>query len=160
MALYAYKLVSTHAHDIWVWKILSRLIHVRASHIGWMNGDVKSNLFTMELKNGEQLEYFHIRIIILQEEIILCGENVSPTRFIFQYMMSFSDNDKLRAFIVPRKTDLIIFLVKNVKLVVYTGGNIHGFYCYLEIIGSPTRFTTSFQSSHNFGPSYWTNIDT
>ena len=76
----SYKVVITHAHDISVWTILSRLIHSCAPHLVGMNGDVQSDLATLAFKNGEQLEYFHIRILRLQQEIILSGEIVSPTR--------------------------------------------------------------------------------
>ena len=84
MAPQAYKVVSTHAHDISGWTILSRLLHSRAPHLGGMNGDVKSDLATLAFRNGEQLEYFHSRILRLQQEIMLSGEIVSPTRLIFQ----------------------------------------------------------------------------
>ena len=84
MAPQAYKVVSTHAHEISGWTILSRLIHSRAPHLGGMNGDVQSNLSTLAFKNGEQLEYFHSRILRLQQEIMLSGEIVSPTRLLFQ----------------------------------------------------------------------------
>ena len=47
-------------------------------------------------------------------------------------------------------TDLITFPEKNGKLAIYTGGDIHGIYCYLEIIGSPTTLTSSGKSSHHF----------
>ena len=57
-------------------------------------------------------------------------------------------------------TDLIKFLENNKKQAVYTGGNIHGIYFYLEMIGAPTISTTSYQCSHNFGPSCCTNNDT
>ena len=57
-------------------------------------------------------------------------------------------------------TDLITFLDKNGKLAVYTGGNIHGIYRYLEIIGSPTILTTSGERSNHFGPSSSSNNDT
>ena len=57
-------------------------------------------------------------------------------------------------------TYLTKFLDNNVKLAVYTGVNIHGLYCYLEIIGAPTTLTTSGHRSHHFGPSYYTNNDT
>ena len=50
-----------------------------------MNGDVKSDLSTLEFKNWEQPEDLNI-IIQLQQEIILYGETVSPTRLLFQYM--------------------------------------------------------------------------
>ena len=49
--------------------------------------------------------------------------------------------------------DLITFLDNNRKLAVYTRVNIHGIYCYIEIIGSQTTFTTSCQRYHHFGPS-------
>ena len=63
MAPQAYKVVSTHAHEISVWTILSRLIHSRAPHLGGMNGDVKYDLATLAFKNGEQLEDSHISIL-------------------------------------------------------------------------------------------------
>ena len=54
-----------------------------------MNGDVQSDLATLEFNNGEQLEDFHIIILRLQEEIILSGETLSPTRLLFQYTKAF-----------------------------------------------------------------------
>ena len=48
----AYKLVSTHAHEISGWKIIYRLLHARVPNIGGMNGDVKSDLATLILNNG------------------------------------------------------------------------------------------------------------
>ena len=56
--------------------------------------------------------------------------------------------------------DLITFLDNNGNLDVYTGVNIHGFYCYLEIIGDPTTLTTSGHLSHYFGVSSSDNNDT
>ena len=44
----AYKIVNTHAHEISGWKIISRLLHMQAPNIGVMNGDVKSDLSTLE----------------------------------------------------------------------------------------------------------------
>ena len=38
----AYKVVTTHAHEIPGWKILSRRIHARTPHIGGINGDFQS----------------------------------------------------------------------------------------------------------------------
>ena len=70
----SYKNLNTHAHEILGYKILSRLIHLRASHIVGMNGDVQSDLVTLAFKNREQLEDFHSRILRLQQEIILCVE--------------------------------------------------------------------------------------
>ena len=52
MAPQSYKVVIAHAHEISEWKILSRLLHPRASHLGVMNGGVQSDLATLEFKNG------------------------------------------------------------------------------------------------------------
>ena len=81
-----------------------------------MNGDVQSDLATLEFKNREQLEDFHSIIIRLQKEIISSGETLSPTRLIFQYMNTLSKSDKLKAIVVPKMTDLITFLDKNEKI--------------------------------------------
>ena len=51
-----------------------------------MNGDFQSDLTTLAFKNGEKLEDFYSRILRLQQEIILSGKTVSPTRLLFQYM--------------------------------------------------------------------------
>ena len=80
MAPQAYKIVSTHAHEISGWTILSRLLHSRAPNLGGMNGNVKSDLATLAFRNGEQLEDFYSRILRLQQESMLSGEIVSPTR--------------------------------------------------------------------------------
>ena len=93
-----------------------------------MNGDVQSDLATLAFKNGEQLEDFHSRILRLQQEIMLSGEIVSPTRLLFQYMKALTKSEKLRAFIAPKMTDLITLLDDNGKYDVYTGGDIHGIY--------------------------------
>ena len=65
MAPQDYKVVSTHAHDISGWNILSRLIHSCDPHLGGMNDDVKSDLATQTFNNGEQLEYFHSSIQVV-----------------------------------------------------------------------------------------------
>ena len=83
MAPQAYKVVTTHSHEISRWNIISRLLHSHYPHLGGMNGDVKSDLATLTFKNGEQHEYFHGRILRLQQEIMLSGEIVSPKRLIF-----------------------------------------------------------------------------
>ena len=57
-------------------------------------------------------------------------------------------------------TDIITFFDNNRKYAVYTGGNIHVIYRYLEIIGSPTTLTTSGKRPRYFGPSYYTSNDT
>ena len=75
-----------------------------------MNDYVQSDLATLEFNNGEKLEYFHIRILILQQKIILSGENLSPTRLIFQYTKALSKSNKLKSFILPKMKDLITFL--------------------------------------------------
>ena len=86
MAPQSYKMFSTHAYEISGWNILSRILHSRDPHLGGMNGDVQSDLATLAFKNGEQLEYFHSRILRIQQEIMLSGEIVSPTILLFQYM--------------------------------------------------------------------------
>ena len=91
----SYKVFSTHDHEISGFTILSRLIHSRALHIGGMNGDVQYDLATLAFKNGEQLEDFHSSILRLQQEIMLSGEIVSPTRLLFQYMKALENSEKL-----------------------------------------------------------------
>ena len=85
-----------------------------------MNGDVKYDIATLAFKNGEQLEYFHIRILRLQQKIILSVEIVSPTRLLFQYVKALKNIEKLRAFIAQKMTDLITLPGKNGKYAVYT----------------------------------------
>ena len=68
-------------------------------------------------------------------------------------MKALTKSEKLRAFIVPKMTDIITFLDNNVKSAVYTGGYIRGIYRYLEMIGAPTTLTTSGHRYHHFGPS-------
>ena len=57
-------------------------------------------------------------------------------------------------------TDVITFIYNNIKPSVYTGGNIHELYCYLEMIGYPTTLNTSDQKSYYFGSSSSINKDT
>ena len=64
MAPQAYKVFSTRTHEISGRKIISRILHLRASNLGGINGYDQSDLSTLKLKNGEQFEYFHSRIII------------------------------------------------------------------------------------------------
>ena len=124
-----------------------------------MDDDVQSDLATLAIKKGEQLEYFHSRIIRLQQEIILSREIFSCTRLLFQYMKALTKSDKLRDFIAPNITDLITFLDNNGKSAVYTGGNINGIYRNLEMIGDPTTLTTSGHRTHHFDPSSSSNND-
>ena len=91
-----------------------------------MHGDVKYDISTLSITNGEQLEYFQSRIIRLQQEIMLSGEIFFPTRLLFQYTKALRMSEKIRDFIVPKMTDSITFLEKNGKYTVYTGGDIHG----------------------------------
>ena len=88
---------------------------------------------------------------------MLSGEIVSPTILFFQYTKAFTNSEKLRDFIAPKMTYLITFLDKNGKSSVYIGGDIHGIYLYLEMIGAPTTFTTSGHRYHHFGPSFSSN---
>ena len=80
----AYNVVSTHAHEISGWAILSRLVHLCDPNLVGINGYVKYDLDTLDFKNGEQLEDFHIIIIRNQQEITLSGEYISPTRLLSQ----------------------------------------------------------------------------
>ena len=151
--LKAYKIFSTHAHEISVWTILSRLLCSRAPHLGGMNGDFQYDLATLDFSNEEQLEDFHSRILRLQQEIMLSGEIVSPNRLFIHYVKALKNSEKLKAFIAPKMTDLITFIDKNGKSDVYDGGDIHGIYRYLEMIGAPTTLTTSGHHYHHFGSS-------
>ena len=90
---------------------------------------------------------------------MLSGEIVSPTRLLFHCTKELTKSEKLRAFIAPKMTDIITFLDNNGKYAVDTGGDIHGIYHYLKMIGSPNTFTNSGQRSHNFGPSSSSNND-
>ena len=159
MAPQAYKVVSTHAHEISVWTILSRLLHPSAPYIGVMNGDVQYNLATLIFKNWEQLEYYQSSILRLQQENILYGEIFSTTRLLFCYMKALSKIVKLIVFIATKMTDIVTFLDNNRKSTVYTGGYIHGINRYLEMIGYPTTLTNSCQRSHHFIPSSSSNND-
>ena len=114
-----------------------------------MDGDVQSDLATMAFNNGKQLEYFHSRLIRLQQEIILSGETFSPTILLLHYTKEFSKRDKLKALIAPNMTDLITFLNNNRNSDIYKGGKIHTLYRYLEMIGSQEKLTTSGQRSHH-----------
>ena len=67
MAPQAYKIFSTHAHEISGWNILSIILHSCAPQLGGMHGDVKSDLATLAFKNWEQPEDFHIRILKIQQ---------------------------------------------------------------------------------------------
>ena len=96
MATNAYKVFSTHSHEISGWKILSRLVHSRAPNLGGINGDFQSELATPEFNNGEQLIDFYSRIIILRQKINLSGETVYPTIILFQHMKELSNSDKLK----------------------------------------------------------------
>ena len=62
---------------------------------------------------------------MIQQEIVLSRESVSLTNLLFQYTNDLSKSDKIKAFIVPKMTDLITFPDNNGKLAVYTGVNIH-----------------------------------
>ena len=110
MAPQAYKVFSTHPHEISGWKILSRLLQSRPPHLGGMSGDVQSDLSTLVLNNIEQLVYFNSRILRLQQEIIFSAENVSPKRLLFQYMKALSKSNKPKSFIAPKMIDATTLL--------------------------------------------------
>ena len=69
MSPQVYKVVTTHDHKISVFNILSRLIHTQALNLGGANGDFQYDLATLASEQGEQLEFFHIIIIGLQQEV-------------------------------------------------------------------------------------------
>ena len=54
MAPQAYKVVNNHAHEISGWRIIYRLLHLRAPHIGGMNCDVQSDISTLVFNNREK----------------------------------------------------------------------------------------------------------
>ena len=54
------------------------------------------SLFFNAFRNGEKLEDFHIRILRLQQEDMLSGEIVSPTRLIFRYIKALAKSEKLK----------------------------------------------------------------
>ena len=85
MTYQAYKVVSTHSREISGRKIISIILHSRSPNLGGTNGDVQSDLFTLEFKNIEQLEDFHSRIIRFEQEINLSRETGSPTIILLQY---------------------------------------------------------------------------
>ena len=125
-----------------------------------MNGDVQSDLATLAFNNGEHREYFHGRILRLQQEIMFHGENLSPNIFLLQYTNTLPRSDKLRDFIATMMKYLITFLDNNGKYAVYTLGDIYGIYCYLDMIGAPKILTTSGQRYNHFSPSSSTKNDT
>ena len=71
MAPQSYKIVSTHAHEILGWTILSILLHSRAPNLGVMNGDVKYDIATLAFRNGEQLEDFYSRVLRLSRFAVI-----------------------------------------------------------------------------------------
>ena len=94
METQSYRVLNTHANEISGWTILYRLLHLHTPHLGGINGDVQSDLSTLEFKNGEQLEYFHSIIIRMKQEIFLSGETASSAKLILQYMKEFLKNNK------------------------------------------------------------------
>ena len=84
-----------------------------------MNGDAQFDLSTLTFNNGEQLEGFYRRILILQQEIILSGETVYIKIIIFHYMKAFSKSDKIKGLVDSNMTYLIKCLEK--KSAIYRG---------------------------------------
>ena len=141
----AYKVVSTDAHEISGWTIISRLLHSRATHLGGMNGDVKYYLSRLEFKNGENLKIFMALFSDLNkklcslEKFSLLLDFYSSTWRHFQRVIKkiFHCSQDYRSHHIPRKRR---------KSAVYTGGDINGIYRYIEMIGSPTTFITQFSA--------------
>ena len=78
-----------------------------------MNGNFQSYLDTLQFNNGEQLEDFHSRILILQQKFIFSDETVSPTRLLFHYMKALSEIEKLKSFISSKIKHIIKSLDNN-----------------------------------------------
>ena len=66
MATQDYKFLTTHAHEVLICTILYRLIHAKAPNIGVINSDINSDLATLKLNQGEQLEDSPTRIFRLE----------------------------------------------------------------------------------------------
>ena len=92
----SYKVISTRAMKSQERTILYLILHSRATNLGGTNGDVQSDLATLAFKKIEQLEDFHIIILILQHEIMISGETFSPTRLLFQFMKALSKSEKIK----------------------------------------------------------------
>ena len=69
----AYKTLNSRDYKISGYILLSRVIHVRAPTVGYINGDVQSDISTLTFNNKEQLEDFHSTILIFKEENIPSG---------------------------------------------------------------------------------------
>ena len=67
MAPQSYNVVNAHAHEILGCTISSILLYTCAPHIGGTNSDFQYDLDTLVLNNGEQIKYFHRKIIRLQQ---------------------------------------------------------------------------------------------
>ena len=63
LAPQAYKIFSTHAHEISVCTIIYTLLQMRSPHIKGMNCDVQYDLDTLVFKHRKQLEVFHSIIL-------------------------------------------------------------------------------------------------
>ena len=59
--------ISTHAHEVSVWTILSILLNEGAPHLGVTNGNIQTDLVTLTFKQGEQLEDFHGKSIRMKQ---------------------------------------------------------------------------------------------
>ena len=57
-------------------------------------------------------------------------------------------------------TELMTLPENNAKPAIYIGGNIHGIYHYIYIIGEPNNLNYSIDRSHTFGTSYSIKNDT
>ena len=124
MSYQAYKVFTTHAHEILWRKIISILLLARDPNLGDTNGDVQSDLSSLAFNNRWQLEDFHRRIIRLQQEINLPGETDSPTRLLLQHMKVLSKKNEFTAFLATKMTYLNIFLDRNGKPSIYAGKNL------------------------------------
>ena len=63
----ACKVVSTYSHDVSVWTIIYRLLHVIEPHLGGINDDIQHELDTLKSNQGDKVEELHGRIIRLNK---------------------------------------------------------------------------------------------
>ena len=54
-----------------------------------MNGDIQSELYTLEINQVEKLDDFHIIILRHQQKNNLFEQNISPTILLLHYTKEF-----------------------------------------------------------------------
>ena len=64
MNTWVYKLITAHDHEVLLCIILSRILHAREPHIGGRNGGVKSDLATLDFKQGNNLKNSMVGLLV------------------------------------------------------------------------------------------------